>query len=130
MFSPLPMALQSTNPCRILLIGNDDVLLRVRGLVLKREGYDVVETRSLDAPEGLNAFDIVLLCGSLGAGQANTVARATKAARPELPVIRLSPSTYDHSTFFDFTCDPLSGPRALLSALKRWNSKSSRQASA
>jgi DNA-binding response OmpR family regulator len=64
----------------ILLVGEDMQLLDTRAAVLRNTGAEVECLRSAQVPEsaGLQAFDLIILCHTLGEPEARTIADAAE----------------------------------------------------
>ena len=64
----------------ILLVGEDIELLDTRAAVLRNTGAEVECLRSAQVPEsaGLQAFDLIILCHTLGEPEARTIADAAE----------------------------------------------------
>jgi CheY-like chemotaxis protein len=60
----------------ILLVGEDIELLDTRAAVLRKTGAEVECFRSAQAPDsaGLEAFDLIILCHTLGEQEARSIA--------------------------------------------------------
>ncbi len=79
-------------PIRVLLLDDREENLLLRSTILRRNGYEVVSSSSVDdARAKLAAIDIAVLDYHLGAGKFGTeVAESLRAERPHVPIIILS----------------------------------------
>jgi CheY-like chemotaxis protein len=86
---------------RVLSIGYDVVLMPVRSMLLRQEGYEVVETYSVG--EGLRkikagGFDLLLMCHTIPSDQQQELIEALHLAQPGLPFLCLT-TTPEYSDF-------------------------------
>jgi len=103
----------------VLCVGQQGQLLEVREIVLRSEGYRVIEAYTTQ--EALRIFsstdvDIVVICHSIPAQSRRRLVLAMKEARPLTPVVALH-EAYDYITEADRSVDQLAGPEVLLEAL-------------
>ena len=79
-------------PIRVLLLDDHEDNLILRGAILRRKGYAVVTSNSIEeAQSKLNEIDIAVLDYHLGAGKFGTdVANTLRHMRPQVPIIILS----------------------------------------
>jgi len=80
------------NPIRLLLLDDREENLLLRSTILRRKGYEVVTSSSIEeAQEKLGDIDIAVLDYHLGAGKFGTeVAHSLRQRRPQVPIIILS----------------------------------------
>jgi DNA-binding NtrC family response regulator len=79
-------------PGKILSIGHNSTLLRLRNKALQRAGYDVTTTKETALVLELarkKRFDAVVLCCSISPGLRKQIAHELKQIKPGLPVIVL-----------------------------------------
>jgi len=103
----------------VLCVGQQGQLLEVRDIVLRSEGYHVIEAYSAD--DALRIFastdvDIVVICHSIPLQSRRRLVLAMKEARPLTPVIALH-EAFNLITEADLSVDQLAGPEALLEAV-------------
>ena len=79
-------------PIRVLLLDDREENLVLRSAILRKKGYQVVATSSIDEAEArLHVIDIAVLDYHLGAGKFGTeVAESLRRKRPQVPIIILS----------------------------------------
>jgi two-component system, OmpR family, response regulator len=79
-------------PIRVLLLDDLQENLLLRSTILRKHGYDVVTSSSIEeAQSKLNDIDIAVLDYHLGAGKFGTdVADTLRQQRPQVPIIILS----------------------------------------
>jgi DNA-binding NtrC family response regulator len=103
----------------VLCVGQQRQLLEVREIVLRSEGYHVIEAYTAEEALGLFAatdVDIVVICHSIPIESRRRLVLAMKEARPLTPVIALH-EAYDYVTEADRSVDQLAGPEVLLEAM-------------
>ena len=103
----------------VLCIGHQRQLLALRRIILRSEGYRVLEVYTVE--EALDVFsstdvDVAVVCHSIPIQSSKPLVRAMKQARPLTPVIALH-EAYDLISEADLSVDHLAGPEALLEAL-------------
>jgi CheY-like chemotaxis protein len=103
----------------VLCVGQQRQLLEVRKIVLRSEGYEIIEASTPE--EALRIFgstdvDIVVICHSIPVESRRRLVRAMKEARPLTPVVALH-EAYDYVTEADRSVDQLAGPEVLLEAM-------------
>jgi hypothetical protein len=108
---------------RILLYGNDSLLLMTRRLILEREGYRTFTTLEFGDAIRLimtQELDVLILCQSLTVEECNGVLATVREVAPTLRTIIL-----DHDGSVqpiktrEQTIEPLRGPRTLLAAISK-----------
>jgi hypothetical protein len=110
---------------RILNLGQDDVLLRVRDELLRQAGFEVISGDGRSYPVDPLWPDLVVLCHSLSFPRAQQLAKAFRDIRGEQVklLLLLKPSRdFDVSAIdesFDATLSVTDGPRALLQTVER-----------
>jgi len=117
--APQDVYLTIASQHEVLCVGQQRQLLAVRDIVLRAEGYCVIEAYSAD--EALRIFaatdvDIVVICHSIPVQSRRRLVLAMKQARPLTPVIALH-EAYDYVTEADSSVDQLAGPEVLLEAV-------------
>lgn len=82
----------TVSPIRILLLDDREEDLILRSAILRKNGYHVVPTNSIEQAQAkLHEIDIAVLDYHLGAGKFGTaVAEALRRDRPQVPIIVLS----------------------------------------
>lgn len=112
---------------RILLVEDDDAIVRNLTDLLKREGYGVAVAKGQAEALGVfqeGSFDVALLDVSLKEGNGFALCRALKDLDPQLPIIFLTASGDEYSVVagFDMGADDYVKkpflPRELLSRIK------------
>lgn len=101
---------------RILIVGLDQQLLRIRAWVVEKGTFETLITTNLEEARTTiaeGAIDGVMLCHTLPETEAKSIVRRATIDRPNLPVLLLTSSTprfpLDVEAF-----DVSKGPRALL----------------
>lgn len=85
-------------PCSILSVGYDDLLLLTRRLVLERAGFVVWDLPDLFCCEQalqVKAFDLILLCHTIGLEQSLRAMELVQRYAPETPVLALVDTNID-----------------------------------
>ena len=82
----------SVRPIRVLLLDDRQENLVLRSAILRKNGYQVVATNSIEQAQAkLHEIDIAVLDYHLGAGKFGTaVAETLRRNRPQVPIIVLS----------------------------------------
>lgn len=115
-----------TSACAVLLIGNDEDLVKLRGKVLKSAGFETHEaTTDAAAKASLHAAGVrvVVLCHTLRDGQLNKVLDQVEGLNPPAKVVLLlrsgvrSDSQAMESS--DIVLDPTDGPTGLIAAVRK-----------
>ena len=106
---------------RVLLIGDDPMVLRSRSLLLERAGYNVQQMSSDVARQGIDLadFGLVLLCRSVAPGDAVRIAHSLHNANPQLPILRFATFGEGASSQFATTVTSVSSPAFLLTEVER-----------
>jgi hypothetical protein len=108
---------------KILIYGNDSLLLMTRRLILEKEGYRVFTTLEFGDAIRLTMtqqLDVLVLCQSLTVEECNGVLGTVREIAPTLKTIIL-----DHEGLVqpikgqEQTLEPLRGPRSLLTAVHK-----------
>jgi DNA-binding NtrC family response regulator len=115
-----------TSADAVLLIGNDEDLVKLRGKVLKGAGFDVHEaTTDAAAKASLQAdgVRVVVLCHTLRDGQLNKVLDQVEGMSPPASILLLLRSgTRSHARALesaDVALDPTDGPAMLIKAVRK-----------
>ncbi|MFP5277187.1 MAG: hypothetical protein ACLGPM_08725 [Acidobacteriota bacterium] len=105
---------------RILSICDDEGIRFSRELVLMQEGYEVesVSSRAFLNADWVRSFHIAVLCHTLSAECAASLAETLRRSNPEIRVLRVHSirSRCDH--YYDVDCEVLPGPSELLRAIE------------
>jgi len=105
----------------VLCIDDDQVVLRIRKLLVTGAGYEVLTASSGDSGLDLfraNAIDLVVADHFLSDGKGTEIARQMKTLKPDVPILIASggerPANLDFADGFVSKGDP---PNVLLSAM-------------
>lgn len=107
---------------RILLFGNDPLLLKSRQMVLESAGYEVYAAPSILALNHILAnhpashpIDLMILCHSLSDEESNRARSLARARFPRMEVVILAVnSCVLHDADGDSVVDTADGPKTLL----------------
>lgn len=116
-----PSAMPLPDKGGVLLIGNDSVLLRSRQLLLESVGFKTFGMSSYAPLDSLDlaSFNVVLLCRSVGPGEAVQIARTLHDRRPDLPILRFASCGEPSSEEFATALNSVSSPRFLIAEVER-----------
>lgn len=114
-------------PSRVLLIGNDGMLLTTRAEILQREGFLIEKV--LGIPElrllELRGIAVVILCHSLSAEQMSKAISIVRNISPNAMVLRLSQHDNENVMPEHASAVVSGGPTRLISVTtdlaKRWS---------
>lgn len=106
---------------KVLLVGDEPMVQRSRCLVLERAGYTVEEITSFAVGERADFTDVqlVLLCRSLSAAEAEAIGASLHSHSPHLPILRLALIYGAESPQFAATMKGVSSPGLLLAEVDR-----------
>jgi len=115
-----------TSADAVLLTGNDEDLVRLRGKILKGAGFKVHEATTdaaADAALLTGEVRVVVLCHTLRDGQLNKVLDQVEGMKPPASVLLLMRSgVLSHARALesaDVALDPTDGPAMLITAVRK-----------
>jgi DNA-binding response OmpR family regulator len=110
-------------PSRILIYGNDSLLLMTRRLILEKEGYRAFTTLELsDAIQLImtQQLDVLVLCQSLTVEECDDVLGTVREVAPTLKIIIIGhDGSVRPNKEQEQTLQPLQGPGSLLAAVHK-----------
>jgi DNA-binding response OmpR family regulator len=114
----VPIFLDHTHP-RVLCVSSDQRLRETRRLILSKfyEAACVSGVAEVEVMPGSLDFDVVLLCHSLPAGEAERCVRIARHRWPGAKIVALSFEAGVYSQYADGVVRGLDGPRHLLATI-------------
>ena len=115
---PLP---ENGAKARLLLVGDDELLMHTREILLRREGYATVsqDSQASLAQADLSGFNLALLCRSVLPARALQIAHALHAAAPFTPILRFADFEKELSAEGVCFCAGIATPGYLLAEVQR-----------
>jgi DNA-binding NtrC family response regulator len=101
---------------RILIVGRDQQLLRIRAWVMEKGAFETLITTNLEEAKTTiaeRAIDGLVLCHSLPEKEAKSIVQRATIDRPNLPILLLTSSAPQFPLAVE-AFDVNKGPRALL----------------
>lgn len=105
---------------RILSISDDPMVRSTREMVLKQDGYEIVSVNSNDplSVSEIRSFDVAVICHSVPEERAIGMVDRLRRYKPEIRVLRVNPGVRRVDAFYEVDSEVVSGPGALLKAVK------------
>ena len=107
---------------KLLIYGNDSMLLTTRRIILEKEGYDVIVTSAFSEAMLLlmnQPFNLLLLCQSLTQEERRGMLESASAINPELKCAVLQFTNGHEKMGNEETLDGLRGPMNLIESIHR-----------
>jgi DNA-binding NtrC family response regulator len=109
-------------PGKLLIYGNDSMLLTTRSLILEKVGYGVVTVSTFSEAMLLllnQQFDLLILCQSLNEDERRGMLESAHAINPELKCVVLQFTGGHERIANEETLEGLRGPTNLIDSIHR-----------
>jgi CheY-like chemotaxis protein len=109
-------------PGKLLIYGNDSMLITTRRLILERVGYEVATVATFSDAMLLllnQQFDLLLLCQSLNEEERRGMLESAYAIKPELKCAVLQFAAGHERIANEETLEGLRGPTNLIESIQR-----------
>ena len=109
-------------PGKLLIYGNDSMLLTTRRLILERVGYEVATVATF--PDAMllllnQQLDLLILCQSLNEEERRGMLESAHAINPELKCVVLQFTAGHQKIANEETLEGLRGPTNLIESIRR-----------